>query len=281
MAPSVAETLYALGLGDRVVGVTRDCNYPPEVEYVRQTGDIGGFYDPNIEAIVTLRPDLVVLLEEQSNWATAFEKLKIETLVVCHKTTEGIIESFGVIGRVCGAGAQGRRMERDFRDRLARVRDSTKNLKRPRVLFVVDRPHDTGHLADLYIAADDDYFDTVIRLAGGENAYGRRGVRYPVVSPEGILWLNPDVIVDLVPSAKTSQFGRQAVLADWNELKQVRAVREHKVLIPDRDFALIPGPRFVELVEYLAGEIHPEIKDRRLPTNALDRADKKAGKTTE
>ena len=52
MAPSITETLYALGLGDRVVGVSRDCNYPPEVEKLKKTGDVGGYYDPNFEAIL-------------------------------------------------------------------------------------------------------------------------------------------------------------------------------------------------------------------------------------
>ncbi len=75
MAPSITETLYALGLGDRVVGVTRDCHYPPEVENVKKTGNVGGYYDPNFEAIVALKPDLVIMLEEQARALPNFEKL--------------------------------------------------------------------------------------------------------------------------------------------------------------------------------------------------------------
>ena len=218
MAPSITETLYALGLGDRVVGVSRDCQYPPEVEELKKTGDVGGYYDPNFEAILALKPDLVIMLEEQAQSLPGMAKLKLETLVVCHKTVEGILESFRTIGRVCGRGPEGRRMERDFRDRLARIEDRTRMFARPRVLIVLDRILDCGHLADVYIAGVDDYFDRIIRLAGGQNAYRQRGVRYPVVSPEGILRLNPDVIVDLVPSDKVRKIGRQAVLDDWNDV---------------------------------------------------------------
>ena len=79
-------------------------------------GDIGGYFDPNFEAILALKPDLVVMLEEQSNSLPAFERLKLETLVVCHKTTDGIIESFRTIGRVCGKGPEGRQMAARFQE---------------------------------------------------------------------------------------------------------------------------------------------------------------------
>jgi iron complex transport system substrate-binding protein len=261
MAPSITETLYALGLGDRVKGVTRQCMYPPEVENVkRKNGDIGGYFDPNFEAILALKPDLIVMLKEQSNWLPALERLKLKTLVVSHQTTDGIIESFRTIGRVCGKGAEGRQMERDFKDRVERIRAETQGLPRPRVLFVLGRTYGCGHPAGLFVAADDDYLDKIIQWAGGQNAYQRRGVRYPVLSAEGILWLNPDVIVDLVPPEKLETIGRQAILDDWNGLKGVKAVENHQVLIPDRDYALIPGPRFLQLVEYLARAIHPEVR---------------------
>jgi iron complex transport system substrate-binding protein len=263
MAPSITETFYALGLGGRLVGVTRDCKYPPEVEEIKKRGDVGSYYDINFEAIVALRPDRVVMLKEQSNWLPAFEKLGLQTLVVSHQTTDGIIESFGTIGTACGKGPEGRQMQRDFRHRVARIRAETAGLPRPRVLFVLDRSYGRGHLADLYVAADDDYIDTIIQWAGGQNAYRLRGVRYPVVSVEGILWLNPDVIVDMVPPDTLRQLGRQAILDDWNQLKGVKAVKDQRVLIPERDYAYVPGPRFLELVEYLAGEIHPEGREER------------------
>ena len=283
MAPSITETLYALGLGDRVVGVERDCHYPPKVENVEKTGNVGGYYDPSIEAILRLKPDLVIMLEEQARALPKLERLKLETLVVSHQSIDGVIESFRTIGRVCGKGPEGRRMAGDFQNRIDRIREQTQELSRrgreggdegdspifpetkigtvpthPRVLFVLDRTFGCGHLADLYVAGDDNYIDAIIELAGGQNAYCQRGVRYPVVSTEGVLRLNPDVIVELVPPSAIEKHGRQAILDDWKELQEVEAVKNDRILVFDNDYAMIPGPRLLRFVEDLAKQLHPE-----------------------
>ncbi len=255
-APSITETLYALGLGDRVVGVTRFCEFPPEVKHKPQ---IGGYYDPNFEAIVALRPDLVIMLEEQAEAVPAFAKLKLETLVILHKTIAGVIDSFRTIGRVCGRGPEGRQMAAEFERRLAVVEKKTKDLPRPRVLGVLDRTFGNGKLADVYVVGDDSYLDTMIQLAGGQNAYQQRGIRYPTVSTEGLLSLNPDVIVDLVPKTGLEQLSRDKLVADWNQLHQVAAVRNRRVLVFDQTYACVPGPRFLQFVEALARALHPEV----------------------
>lgn len=256
LAPSITETLYALGLGDRVVGVTDFCRYPSEVQ---NKARIGGFYDPNFEAILVLKPDLVIMLEEHSELLPALRKLKIETLVVCHKTIPDIIESFRVIGRVCGRGAEGRQMARVFENRLADIQEKTRWLPRPRVLFVTDRTLGCGRVADVYVAADDRYFDEIIKLAGGRNACEQRGARYPVVSAEGLLWLNPDVIVDLIPENHCAGLDRSSIVADWNELAKIEAVKNGRVLVFGQDYACVPGPRFLQLVEELARALHPNV----------------------
>jgi iron complex transport system substrate-binding protein len=259
MAPSITETLYALGLGDRLVGVTRYCNYPPDVASKPR---IGGYYDPNFEAIVSLAPDLVVMLEEHAQSLPGFEKLNMKTLVVYHKTIDGIIESFRTIGKACGKEAEGRRMADQYEERLCRIRVDTPPADRPRVLLALDRTFGHGHLADVYIAGVDDYFDKIIELAGGRNVYQQRGVRNPVVSPEGILWLNPDVIIDLVGQDVLRQYDRQTIMADWNELARVEAVKNHRVLVFDQDYACVPGPRFVQLVEDLARVLRSDCRVR-------------------
>ncbi len=261
MAPSITETLYALGLGSRVVGVSHECHYPPEVEKLKEKGDIGGYYDPNFEAILRLKPDLVVMLEEQAESLPGMAKLNLETLVVCHKTVDGILDSFRTIGRVCGKGPEGRRMQDHYRDRLARIGNRTRGLARPRVLMVLGRIDlASGHLVNVYAAGVDGYFDRMIELAGGQNAYQERGVRYPVVSPEGIRKLDPDVIVDLVSPDDLRKAGPRAIIEDWNDVDAVKAVRNHRVLVRDQDYAMIPGPRFIQLVEDLARALHPEAR---------------------
>jgi iron complex transport system substrate-binding protein len=256
MAPSITETLYALGLGDRVVGVTRFCEYPPEA---KDKPKVGGFCDPNVEAIVALKPDLVIVLEDDEFLLAVLQKLGLETLVVSHKTVQGVIDSFRVIGRVCGKGAEGRRLAETYQDRIRSIQEKTEGLPKPRVLFALDRIIGRGHLIDVYVAGADDYFDQIIACAGGENAYQERRVRYPILSPEGIIWLNPDVIVDVVASPSWEKTDRNLIVADWNEVKQVSAVKNHRVIVLNQSYAYVPGPRSLQLIEELARLLHPEL----------------------
>jgi iron complex transport system substrate-binding protein len=256
MAPSITETLYALGLSDRLVGVTRYCTYPPEVQRLPR---VGGFLDPNFEAIVALKPDLVILLEEHEQSLPGFQKLGLRTTVVCHKYIDGIIESLRTVASVCGVEDRGRRVADDIQSRLDRIRDKTAHAKRPRVMIAIDRIQGSGGLVDVYIAGDDGYFDNMIELAGGENAYHRALARFPVVSTEGIMRINPDVIVDLVSGMDTEHFQTERTLADWQGLAGVEAVKRHRVYTFNRDYSTVPGPRFIRFVEDLARLLHPEL----------------------
>ncbi|NLF09895.1 MAG: ABC transporter substrate-binding protein [Pirellulaceae bacterium] len=261
MAPSITETLYALDLDDRVVGVSRFCEYPPQVMEITR---VGGYFDPNLEAILLLKPDLVILLEEQAESVPALMKLDLETLVVNHQSIEGIIDSFRVIGRVCGRGAEGRQIARQISERLDWIRNKTKDAPRPNVLLVMDRTYyrgkfKNGRLSDIYVAAADKYFDALIEAAGGRNACRIQSVRNPVVSPEGIIWLDPDVIVELARPDAMQRYNRDEIIGDWDELPQVKAVKHGRVLVYDKSFACVPGPRFIHFLQVLARDLHPEL----------------------
>ncbi len=256
MAPSVTEALFALGLGDRVVGVTRFCKYPPEVE---GRAIIGGYHDPNFEAIVALRPDLVVMLVEHRQLLPAFRKLDLSTCEVNHQTIDGVLESFSAIGRACGEGERAARVRGKMERRLERVRRKTAGLARPRVMFAIDRILGTGRLETVYVAGPDGFFDKMIELAGGQNAFQGGKVRFPVVSSEGILRINPEVIVDMVSGMSERRPAEAAILADWQQLPEVDAVRHGRVYVVAEQYAFVPGPRLVLLVERLARLIHPEL----------------------
>ena len=261
MSPSITETLYALGLGDQIVGVSRFCDYPPDV---RDKPRVGGYFDPNLEAVLMLKPDLVVVLEEQAETIPAFAELDLETLTVNHKTVAGVIDSLRKIGRVCGRGTEGRWMAMQFEERLAQIRDKTKNSPRPRVLVTMRKPQNGGHLNDIHVAGADEYFDAIIELAGGRNACRIESVRNPAMSPEGIIWLDPDVIVDLVWSEDSQALDRGQVAADWNELPQVKAVRNGRILVFEQRYVFVPGPRLMQFIQVLARRLHPELDWREV-----------------
>ena len=257
LAPSITETLFALGLGDRVVGVTQYCDYPPEA---RDKARVGGFHNPNYEAIMALRPDLVIMLDSEGQSRRVFDKLGVDTLEVYHKDIDGIMHSMETLGRTFGAESRAEQITSDIQARLDRIVRKTADRGRPSVMCAIFRfPLGTGGLEEVCIAGCDGHIDRSIELAGGQNVYQQGMVRFPVVSCEGMINMNPQVIVDMVPDESFRQVGDDQVLADWQQLPQLAAVRAKRVYVVDDDFAFVPGPRFILLVEKLARLIHPEV----------------------
>jgi iron complex transport system substrate-binding protein len=222
---------------------------------------VGGYHDPNFEAIVRLRPDLVVMLVEHRWLLPALGKLGLTSLVVNHQTIDGVLESLPLLGEASGPVEleEALRIRDAMVGRLGRVRDKTAGLARPRVMFSIDRVLGTGGLESVYIAGPDGFFETMIELAGGQNAFQGKGVRFPVVSSEGILRMDPEVIIDMVAGMTHARPDEKTLKADWQQVAQVDAVRNGRVYVVEEPYAFVPGPRVVLLVERLARLIHPEV----------------------
>jgi iron complex transport system substrate-binding protein len=255
MAPSITETLSALGLAERVVGASW---FGGAASKPHSQRDVGGYLDPNFEAVLALRPDLVILLVEQRRSMPAFDKLHLRTLAVSHQDVAGILDSLALIGRRCGVAARAREVLGDIATRLERIRQQTAGLPRPRVMVTVYRTLGSGRLQNVCIAASDGHLGRIVELAGGQNAYRHSTVRFPIVSGEAVLHINPEVIIDLVREQSLVELGREAILADWQQVAEVAAVRNRRVCVLGDDHAVIPGPDFVGLVEKFARLIHPE-----------------------
>jgi iron complex transport system substrate-binding protein len=270
LAPSITETLFALGLGDKVVGVTRYCDYPPEA---RSKQNVGGYYDPNYEAILALEPDLVILLPEHEKPREYLKQRGIRTLTVNHKSTQGILESIRRIGDIGGVPERAETLVGDIEKRIETVTRRVKNLPRSRVMVGVGRDIDSGKIADVYIAGNAGWYSELIDMAGGSNAF-RGDMAFPSVSAEGILKMNPEVIIEMLGDMSGREFDEKAALKAWNSLPQVAAVREGRVHLFREDFVVIPGPRFVLILEKLAGVLHPEVDWERGEASVAEPADR-------
>ena len=263
MAPSITETLYALGLGDRVVGVARDCHYPPEVEKRQEDrrrrrllrseprGHPGAEARPGDYARGT-SPGAAELRETQAGNARRFPSNgRRDHRVVPHYRRQ-----------VAARGREGRRWPAISRIASIASAEQTARAARVRACFSCSIGRsDCGHLSDLYVAADDNYIDTIIDWAGGQNAYRERGVRYPRRFDRRHLEAEPRR--DRRPGAAGhgSQQLRPAgiLLDDWNDVKGVAAVKNRRVLIFDRTTPAFPARGFSVrggLAE-LPGQIHP------------------------
>jgi iron complex transport system substrate-binding protein len=250
LAPSITESLFELGLGDRTVGVTRYCLYPPEA---RTKPQIGGYYDPNFEAVAALRPDLVITLTEHADVRSELGKLGLSTLTVDHTTVEGILRSFLQIGRACACPEKAAALHDRLSSRLRKVAERTSGRPPPRVLISVGRMSGDASTGRMTVCGRKGFFDELIVLAGGRNAF-ERDIDFPALSAEGVLELHPDVIVDLWPDLKEKGLSPDAVRQEWKKIPGLAA----RVSVIGEDYAMIPGPRIVLLLEDLVRALHPE-----------------------
>jgi len=269
MAPSLTETLFALGLGERVVGRTRFCSHPPEV---REVPEVGGYLDPNYEAVVALRPDLVVLIQSSGEADRRMQSLGIPVLLVDQHDVAGVLESVTVLAEACGVPERGVALRATLEERLAAVARAVAGFPRPRVVMVVGHEIGGGAVRSVWAAGPDTFYHDVLGIAGGVNAVESGVVRYPEVSREGLVALDPDVVLDLVAGLDERGLDAEAVRDDWRGLSELRAVRESRVRVLEGDFMVVPGPRLPELVEAVARALHPGLAriSHQLPAAAGD-----------
>ncbi len=257
--PSIAEAVFELGAGDRLVGVCRFCEYPEEVEKIPK---IGGLLDRDNEEIIRLQPDLVIELEENLDSCKTLRNFGIEVLTVNHKSIEGILDSFLLIGERLGGDAPAKAAA--LRERLIRemnaIREQTEKAKPVRTLISIDRERQTGKLLSVFVAGKNPFFEEIIRIAGGTNVAKDALSPFQLVSVEEILRFNPEVIIDICP--KVSQNTDPTGKDDWKTLGDgVAAVRDDRIYSLSDDYASIPGPRFLLLIQRFAEILHPEIKE--------------------
>ena len=237
LSPAVTELLFALGVGDRVVGRTTWCDYPPAARAVPSLGD---GLNPNIEAVTARRPDLVVLYRSTLNETTArqLERLGVAAAVLRQDRLEDVARGARLLGRLTGRAAAG--------DSIARLLESILSALPPR-----PAPH--ARLA--FVAWDNppmvigagSYLDELARMAGGSNVFGDIAAPSATVSLETIAARDPDAIVVLADSAR-APLPAYASRPEW---RTVRAVRERRfVILPGSLFGR-PGPRAAEAVAEL------------------------------
>lgn len=253
LAPSVTETVFALGAGDRLVGVTRYCDYPPEAKKIAK---VGGYIDPSFEAIARLKPDIVIVTTGNNDNAKKLGELGIRVLEVDHNTIEGIIDSIDETGHAVGADKKADEMVSDIRGRIDEVKRRTNGLKRPSVMISIGRSMGGG-VGEIYAAGKDNFYDEIIGIAGGRNAYDSKIAKTPSLSGEGVTRLNPDIIIDLAPDKDSKEAEKS--INEWNTLPHVSAVKNKRVYALTGDYVVVPGPRFIDILEDAAKVIHPEV----------------------
>ena len=253
LAPNVTEILFAIGAGDRVVGVTRYCNYPPEAERLPR---VAGYTDVNVERIVSLSPDLVVA--NRGNPRRLLERLShqgLTVLAIGPRSVEDVVRAISLIGHATDAERQAAEVCRDMARTLESVRKAVAGVEhRRRVYF--------GRLSPPYnTAGPSSFIGGCIALAGGDNI--ATGVTQPwlVMSVETILAGDPEIIIEGFHAADEGVRHRERLverLRDDRVWSRVTAVRTGRVYTLDEDRVHRPGPRIARAVAEMARLFYPE-----------------------
>jgi iron complex transport system substrate-binding protein len=242
LSPNVTEIFFALGVGDRLVGVDDYSDYPPAA---RSKVRLGGYLDPDLERLVSLTPDLVVLLQAQGRLAAELEDLGLDVLQVDNQDLEDVADSMRALGAAVGAAARGRELARRFEDGLA-----PRELPRPPGRLMVVAGRAPGRTGEMLVAGPDSYPHELVSRLGAANVFADLGSRYATVSAEEVVARAPRTVVEL-RGERLDESARRALAAEWHDLLGDGV----RVVTLDGPEVLIPGPRLPEVYDRLAAAL--------------------------
>jgi len=204
-----------------------------------------------------LRPDLVILLMSHGDTRDELERIGLRTLTVPHETIADIHEAIRLIGRSGQEEDRAAALSSELKKRADAVRGAVSGRDKPRVLICIGRDSGSDQLAGMYMAGRGGYYDEILEAAGGINAVTGT-IAYPRISLEGVIELDPDVIVDLVDLDDPIKESTEELVRHWDLLHPVKAVREGRVYVVVGRYAQRPGPRYIQFLEEMALLLHPD-----------------------
>ena len=243
LAPSITESLFAIGAGDRIAGITTYCNYPPATA---SKSRVGGMTTPSIESIVALHPDLV-LVSMEGNLRDDFTRLtdlRIPIAVTNPRTLDGIFRSLTMLGQLTGTGDSASHLIAALRQRADSIvrRNGTQPART--LLFVSLQP--------LIAAGARTFIDELVRQAGGVNLAAQTALTYPTLSREAVITFDPDVLL-VMSDVVASTDALTSLYPEWSRLTAVRSGRVYRL---DADLVSRPGPRAVDGLHLLSTLFH-------------------------
>lgn len=248
LGPGITEVLFALELGDKVVGVTDYCDYPEEA---LAKPKVGGFSTPSLETIIALDPDLVLAADiHYPDLVSQLESKGLTVIVLDPEDIDGILANIELMGQITGTEEGAAQLMSNMTQRIEAVVAKTRDAQKPRVFYVIDASDPTKP----WTAGAGSFIDALIGLAGGENIAATAG-QWTQFSLEALVDADPEIIfVD-------ARHG-EAFVPDFEGLsgwKEISAVRVGKLYLIDGDLTSRGGPRIVEGLEAMATFIHPEL----------------------
>lgn len=232
VVPSVTETLFALGLADKVIGVSSFDHFPPEVETKQR---VGGLIDPDIEKIIAMHPDLVITYGTQDGLRQHLQDVGVPIFPYVHGNVEQTLQFMLQLGQATGAEEASQKMVRELRTTFDGVRARAPAVA-PKVLLVYSR--EAGTLGSFYSAGRRAFQHDLIEMAGGRNIFG--DVDQETIQPalEDVIRRKPDIIIEtLTPPVDPAAVIQRK--SDWGKL----GLAKGRIYIEGESYFLVPGPR--------------------------------------
>ena len=252
LVPSLTEMLYAVGAGPQVVGVSSYDEFPAEVKALPR---VGALLDPDVERILSLRPDLVLTYGSQTTLEAQLARSGIRVFSYRHAGVAGIMRGLRDVGAATGHAADGDRIARQLQERLDAVRARVRSSPRPRTLLVFGRQPQT--LQQMYVSGGVGFLHDLLDIAGAANVFA--DVRRESVQPsqETVLTRAPEVILEVRANNPLTPAQMAAEQRAWAPLASIPAVRNGRIHFLTADYFVVPGPRVAMAAEALARTLHP------------------------
>ena len=249
LTPSVTEILFALGLGDNIVGRSNYCNFPPQAKKIPAVGDT---INLNLERIVSLKPTVAFVVTKRADVVRTLEGLGIRTVALESDTMVELMLTIETIGLETGRTGPAGNLKEDILGRLDKVRRRVRGLGRPKVLFAF--PMAVGS-TNMMVAGRGTFVDELLDVAGAENAFPDTA-DWPTITPQRVIQLAPEIVIVNAVGNDAAPDRTDAIRRAWENWTSIPAVAKGRVYILQDAFLTIPGPSVGLAADRLSRIIH-------------------------
>ena len=248
LAPNLTEILFALELGERIVAVSGDSDWPRKAANKKR---IGSFWQPNAEAIIASKPDLVITLwfEQQKAVADTLNRLGIRVLTLKIEKIEELFTAIKKIGAATSCKQRADKLVQNMKNEMNGLQLKVDSTDKVRVLWVVQ-------VEPLRVAGRNTFINELIEIAGGENAIGTTIQQYPPVGTEELLACGAEAIIQSAMGTKDISEQQKAAEMFWSKYPSLPAVKNNRIYVVNPDTILRLGPRLAQGIKLVAHYLH-------------------------
>lgn len=235
LAPNLTEILFALGLDDKIVGVTTDSDYPPAAA---KKPKVGTFWQPNTEVIIASKPDLVVCetFLQQNEAAQALKRAGLNVLSLRVESIDELFAAIRLIGQATSHLEKAEQLASGIKEQLGQIREASSSFKKVKVLWVIQTE-------PVRVAGMNTFVNEIIELAGGQNAIAPTGDQYPSISTEAISGCGAEVIIQSAMGTQDMAKQQESAEKFWSRFANLTAVKNKRIYVINPDTVLRLGPR--------------------------------------